>query len=134
MESSVLLLNCSFQLDQKSDSAPMINGTKLRLPSLKLLTNLVDLGLSIQEMELSMDQRSILKFTMHFAVNINAVQFSVISNFQSDSIFNTRLKVLLKSNHTLLSIKQQKISKRFKVKSSSQMTWTILISLGVNTD
>jgi len=134
MESSVLLLNCSFQLDQKSDSAPMINGIKLRLPSLKLLTNLVDLGLSIQEMELSMDQRSILKFTMHFAVNINAVQFSVISNFQSDSIFNTRLKVLLKSNHTLLSIKQQKISKRFKAKSSSQMTWTILISLGVNTD
>jgi hypothetical protein len=112
----------------------MINGIKLRLPSLKLLTNLVDLGLSIQEMELSMDQRSILKFTMHFAVNINAVQFSVISNFQSDSIFNTRLKVLLKSNHTLLSIKQQKISKRFKAKSSSQMTWTILISLGVNTD
>jgi hypothetical protein len=33
-------------------------------------------------MELSMDPRLILKFTMHFVVNINAAPCNVISNFR----------------------------------------------------
>lgn len=82
MEYLALLSNCNFLPDQKSDLDLMTNGIRLKLPLLKLSTNSEDPGRLILVMELSMDPRLILKFTMHFVVNINAAPCNVISNFR----------------------------------------------------
>lgn len=60
-----------------------------------------------------MDQRLILKFLMLLNVSISAELFSVISNCQSDSIYNTRRKMLQQSKQNW-----QRTRTKFKRKSS----------------
>jgi len=133
MESLDSLSNFNFPLDQKSDSGQMSSGIRQKRLLQMPLTSLEDLGPSIQAMELSMAPRSTLKFMMLYVVNISVVLSNVISNFQSDLIFNIKLRVQLKSKHTLQNTKQLFQSKPFSIKFSKQTTWTIKISLGTST-
>jgi len=70
---------------------------------------------------------------MLYVVNISVVLSNVISNFQSDLIFNIKLRVQLKSKHTLQNTKQLFKSKPFSIRFSKQTTWTTKISLGTST-
>jgi len=77
--------------------------------------------------------RSISKFMMLYVANTNVVPCSVTSNFQSDSIYNTRQRVLQRNKHMPLNIRQQCKSRLSSIKYSKQMIWTIKILLGMST-
>ena len=68
-----------------------------------------------------------------FVVSISVVPSSAISNFQSDLIFSTKLRVQPKNKHTQLSIKQLFKSRPLSIRFSNQMTWMTKILLGMNT-
>jgi hypothetical protein len=82
-------------------------GTKLK-PHFRLLSkSLEDLGNSTQEMEHSTDPKLISKSTTHLKELINVEQFNLISSFQLDLIYNTRLKKKLRRKRK----KQKKVIK-----------------------
>jgi hypothetical protein len=70
---------------------------------------------------------------MHFAVNTNAVPFSVTSNYQSDSIYNIRLREQQKNKLTPLNTRQLFQNRYFNTRSLNQTTWTIMTTLGMST-
>jgi hypothetical protein len=78
--------------------------------------------------------RSILKYTMHFAVNISAAPYNAISNFRSASTFNTKQKAQLTNKLTLLNIKPRFKSKLCSIRFSNPTIWTTTTSLGMNMD
>lgn len=106
MVSSVSVSSWSFQLDLPISLVMTLCGIKLRVLSPKPWIDLVSPGRKTQVMVLSMDLRLILRFMMPLRDLINAVLFSLISNFLSDLTWNIKLRkqVIPPKTHHLKSL------------------------------